>query len=231
MKNKIDIYYDGSDYIQEYIKTADGVTTNIGFLKKSNITDYEAFIKETVKLNNQNKPVSFQVFGETLEECRSQALKISSFGEEVFVKIPVVGPHGQDFTSLVREMVLDAKLNINTTCVYTKDQIDDLDFLNMTDKKTIVSIFCGRIGDTGADPFDIVNYAVSKFRNNDNVKILWAGCQRVLDILHAEKSGCDIITVPKGVYDKMNRIGVSLHDFSVKTSYDFHMDGSQLILK
>jgi transaldolase len=231
MKNKIDIYYDGSDYIQEYIKTADGVTTNIGFLKKSNITDYEAFIKETVKLNNQNKPVSFQVFGETLEECRSQALKISSFGEEVFVKIPVVGPHGEDFTSLVREMVLDAKLNINTTCVYTKDQIDDLDFLNMTDKKTIVSIFCGRIGDTGADPFDIVNYAVSKFRNNDNVKILWAGCQRVLDILHAEKSGCDIITVPKGVYDKMNRIGVSLHDFSVKTSYDFHMDGSQLILK
>ncbi len=231
MKNKIDIYYDGSDYIQEYIKTADGITTNIGFLKKSNITDYESFIKETVKLNNQNKPVSFQVFGETLEECRLQALKISSFGEEVFVKIPVVGPHGEDFTSLVREMVLDAKLNINTTCVYTKDQIDDLDFLNMADKKTIVSIFCGRIGDTGADPFDIVNYAVSKFRNNDNVKILWAGCQRVLDILHAEKSGSDIITVPKGVYDKMNRIGVSLHDFSVKTSYDFHMDGSQLILK
>ena len=230
MKSKIDIYYDGSDYIEEYINTADGVTTNIGFLKKSKITDYESFIEKTVELNVNKKPVSFQVFGETLDECREQALKISSFGEEVFVKIPVVGPYGEDFTGLVKEMVLDKKLNINTTCVYTKDQIDNLEFLNTSDKMTIVSIFCGRIGDVGADPFDIVNYAVSKFRNNDNVKILWAGCQRVLDILHAERSGCDIITVPKDVYDKMNRIGVSLHDFSVKTSYDFHMDGANLIL-
>ena len=90
MKHRIDVYYDGSDYIEEYIKTADGVTTNIGFLKKSNITDYEAFIKQTVKLNVDSKPVSFQVFGSTMDECRNQALKISSFGEDVFVKIPVV---------------------------------------------------------------------------------------------------------------------------------------------
>jgi transaldolase len=103
-------------------------------------------------------------------------------------------------------------------------------FLNQVKKPIIVSIFCGRIGDTGYDPLDIVDYAVSRFRNNDNIKILWAGCQRVYDIVVAEKSGCDIITVPEGVLKKINRIGTPLQDFSTKTSYDFHMDGQGLQL-
>ena len=227
---EIDIYYDGSDRIEEYLHKVDGVTTNIGFLKKSGIVDYSQFIRDTLSLNKDNKPISFQVFSDSREGARAQALKISSFSPEVFVKIPVVSPKGESFSSLVEEMVFKNGLNINTTCVYTKSQIDELAFLNKAEYPTIVSIFCGRIGDTGHDPLDVVNYAVSRFRNNDQVRILWAGCQRVCDVLTAQESGCDIITVPEGVLKKMDRIGMSLADFSLKTSVDFHNYGVNLVL-
>jgi transaldolase len=226
----VDIYYDGSDRISDYIDQVDGVTTNIGFLKKSKVSDYAKFINETLALNKDKKPISFQVFAKDMSEAKKQALKISSFSEDIFVKVPVIGPHGESFTPVIKELVLDHGLKINTTSVYTKDQIDELSFLNEVNHTVIVSIFCGRIGDTGHDAFDIMEYAVSRFRNNKNVKTLWAGCQRVCDILSAEKSGTDIITVPEGVLKKADRLGKSLHDFSLKTSYDFYMDGSELFL-
>ena len=233
-KYDIDIYYDGSDNIDKYLDCVDGVTTNIGFLKKSKIVDYEGFIRETLSLNKDKKPISFQVFGETEEECRKQAIKINSIAQDcdspVYVKIPIVSPHGESFVSLIEELVFTKGYSINTTCVYTKDQIDTLSFLNDTQIPTIVSLFCGRIGDTGHNPMDIVDYAVSRFRNNENVKILWAGCQRVYDVLAADRSNCDIITVPEGVLNKINRLGVELHSFSVKTSYDFFIDGDGLVL-
>ena len=226
----IKIFYDGSDRIEEYLDKVDGVTTNIGFLKKSGISDYESFIKDTISLNKDNKPISFQVFSDTVQGMRSQALKIASFSSEVFVKVPVVGPHGETTQNLVKELIFEHDLNINITCIYTKDQIDSLGFLDNVTRPAIISIFSGRIGDTGHDPLDIVNYAVSKFRNNQNIQVLWAGCQRVYDILTAERSGCHIITVPEGVLKKKNRLGVSLDSFSLKTSYDFHMDGKDLFL-
>tara|TARA_R110000824_G_scaffold92096_1_gene223658 strand:- start:316 stop:1020 length:705 start_codon:yes stop_codon:yes gene_type:complete len=227
---EIDIYYDGSDRIGEYLHKVDGVTTNIGFLKKSGIRDYSQFIKDTLSLNKDGKPISFQVFSDSRAIAREQALKIASFSPEVFVKIPIISPLGESFSSLVKEMVFENGLNINTTCVYTKSQIDELSFLNNAERPTIVSIFCGRIGDTGHDPLDIVSYAVSRFRNNDNVRILWAGCQRVCDIINAQESGCDIITVPEGVLKKVDRIGMSLADFSLKTSIGFYNDGVDLVL-
>jgi transaldolase len=226
----IEIYYDGSDRIVDYLDKVDGVTTNIGFLKKSNISDYAKFISDTIKLNKHNKPFSFQVFAEDMQTAKAQALKISSFSDDIFVKVPVIGPLGDSFSPVIEELVFSHGLKINTTSVYTKEQIDELSFLNSAQHTVIVSIFCGRIGDTGFPAEDIANYAVSKFKNNKNVKILWAGCQRVCDILSADAAGCDIITVPEGVLNKTDRLGKSLHDFSLKTSYDFFMDGSNLFL-
>ena len=130
MDLEIDIYYDGSDRIEEYLHKVDGVTTNIGFLKKSGIKDYSQFIRDTLSLNKEKKPISFQVFSESRDNARDQALKIASFSPEVFVKIPIVSPQGESFSSLVEEMVFEHNLNINTTCVYTKSQIDELGFLN-----------------------------------------------------------------------------------------------------
>ena len=226
----VKIFYDGSDRISDYIDQVDGVTTNIGFLKKSGITDYGKFILDTLNLNKDKKPISFQVFASDMEQAKKQALKISSFSDKIFVKIPVIGPYGESFVPLIEELVFDYGLNINVTSVYTKDQIDELSFLNNVNRSTIVSIFCGRIGDTGCDSLDIMEYAVSRFRNNGDVMTLWAGCQRVYDILLADKVGCDIITVPEGVLKKIDRLGKSLHEFSLKTSYDFYMDGSELVL-
>ena len=163
----IDIYYDGSDNIEKYLDSVDGVTTNIGFLKKSNIVDYKKFIRETLALNKDKKPISFQVFGASKTSCRKQAEKINFIAEDcgspVFTKIPIVSPSGENFTSLIHQLVFTSQFSINTTCVYTKDQIDELAFLNQAKSPTIVSIFCGRIGDTGHDPLDIVDYAVSRF--------------------------------------------------------------------
>ena len=184
----IKIFYDGSDRIEDYLDQVDGVTTNIGFLKKSGITDYSSFIEETLALNKDKKAISFQVFAKDEEGMQQQALKISSFSPDVFVKIPIVSPDGDSMTSLVEDLITFYNLNINVTCIYTKDQIDDLEFLKSANKPVIVSLFCGRIGDTGHDPLDIVNYAVSKFRNYPNVQILWAGCQRVCDIITDRKS-------------------------------------------
>jgi len=226
----IKIYYDGSDRIEDYLDVVDGVTTNIGFLKKSGITDYSSFIEDTIKINEGGKRISFQVFSDTVTGMREQALKISSFSPDVFVKIPVVSPDGLSTTELVNELVFDKQLNINVTCVYTKEQIDSLGFLANSESPVIVSIFCGRIADTGNDALDIAHYAVSKFKDNPNVEILWAGCQRVYDILAAERIGCHIITVPEGVLKKRERIGMGLDTFSIKTSYDFHMDGKGLYL-
>ena len=226
----VKIYYDGSDRISDYIDQVDGVTTNIGFLKKSGVSDYAKFITDTIKLNKDKKPISFQVFAKDMYEAREQALKIASFSDDIFVKVPVIGPHGESFASLIKELVFEHGLNINVTSLYTKDQIDELSFLNETNSPTIVSIFCGRIGDTGHQPFDIMDYAVSRFRNNSNIKTLWAGCQRVHDILLADEANCDIITVPEGVLKKVDRLGKCLHEFSLKTSYDFYMDGSELVL-
>ena len=226
----IEVYYDGSDRISDYLDDVDGVTTNIGFLKKSGIVDYSSFILQTIKLNKDKKPISFQVFAKDKPTMRQQAMKISSFSEEIFVKVPVVSANNEPTIDLIEDLVFSESLNINVTCVYTKDQIDSLSFLNKATKTVIVSLFCGRIGDTGHDPLDIANYAVSRFRNNSNVKILWAGCQRVCDLLTAQRVGCDIITVPEGVLKKVDRIGNSLESFSLKTSVDFSNDGSNLIL-
>ena len=226
----VEIYYDGSDRIFDYIDQVDGVTTNIGFLKKSGIADYSKFISDTINANKDKKPISFQVFAKNMYEAEKQALKIASFSKDIFVKVPIIGPYGESFAPLVKKLVFLHGLNINVTSVYTKDQIDELSFLNETDSTTIVSIFCGRIGDTGHQPLDIMDYAVSRFRNNDYVKTLWAGCQRVHDIILADEAGCDIITVPEGVLKKVDRLGKSLHDFSLSTSYDFYMDGSELSL-
>ena len=226
----IKIYYDGSDRIEDYIEKVDGVTTNIGFLKKSKITNYSSFITETVKLNTDEKPISFQVFAKNMAEAKEQALKISSFSKDLYVKVPIIGPYGESFVPVIKELILEHGLKINVTSVYTKEQIDELSFLNNSQKDAIVSIFCGRIGDTGFDSLEIMNYAIAKFKDDAEVKTLWAGCQRVYDIVLANSVGCDIITVPEGVLNKMDRLGKSLHDFSLKTSYDFYMDGSGLTL-
>ena len=135
---------------------------------------------------------------------------------------------GYSSVNLIKKLS-DEGMKINVTCVYTKEQIDELAEAKLSGP-SIVSVFCGRINDTGVDAIDIMSYANQMFRHMDNVETLWAGCQRTRDILDADACGTDIITVPEGPLKKMVRIGDDIHNFSVRTSVDFFNDGAEMFI-
>jgi len=226
MLNKIKIFYDGSS-VAEYCNFANvvGVTTNISFLKKAGIKDYKSFAKSTIPLMG-GRPISFQVFNPS--DVERQAREITSWGENVYVKIPVVYPNGKSAVPLIKKLSEEG-LKINITCVYTKEQIDEI-YSHNIDSTLIVSVFCGRINDTGTNALDIMSYANDKFKDCSNIETLWAGCQRVRDIIDAEECGTDIITVPESVLKKIVRVGRDIHNFSVITSVDFFNDGAEMYI-
>ena len=225
---KIKIYYDGSSVAEfcNYAKVS-GVTTNISFLRKAGIKDYKSFALGTIPLM-KGRPISFQVFDPSEKGIEQQAREITSWGDNVFVKIPVVYPNGKSTVPLIKKLS-DEGLKINVTCVYTKAQIDEIAKADLKNT-SIVSVFCGRINDTGIDAMRIMSHANRTFSEKKNIQTLWAGCQRTRDILDAELCGTDIITVPEGPLKKMVRIGNDIHNFSIRTSIDFFNDGSEMYI-
>lgn len=224
----IKVFYDGSS-VAEFCNYAhvEGVTTNISFLKKAGIKDYKSFAQGVIPLMN-GRPISFQVFDPDPKNVERQAREITSWGENVYVKIPVVYPNGQSAVDLIKRLSSEG-LKINITCVYTKKQIDEIVAADLKNT-SIVSVFCGRINDTGTDAIEIMSYTNDCFRDKANIETLWAGCQRTRDILDAAACGTDIITVPEGPLKKMVRIGNDIHNFSVRTSIDFFNDGSEMFI-
>jgi len=223
------VFYDGSS-VAEFCNYAHvvGVTTNISFLKQAGIKDYKSFAMSTIPLMD-GRPISFQVFDPSPAGVEKQAREITSWGDNVYVKIPVVYPTGDSTVPLIKKLS-DEGLKINVTCVYTKAQIDELVEANLS-HTSIVSVFCGRINDTGINAIDIMRYANESFASNSHVETLWAGCQRTRDIIDAEECGTDIITVPAAPLKKMVRIGNDIHNFSVRTSVDFFNDGADVFIK
>lgn len=225
---KIKVFYDGSS-VSEYCNYNNvvGVTTNISFLKKAGIKDYKKFAKEVIPLMG-DRPISFQVFDPTPDGIERQAREITSWGKNVYVKIPVVYPDGTTTVPLIKKLSNEG-LKINVTTVYTKQQIDEIHEADLAGP-SIVSVFCGRINDTGVDALDIMSHANTTFSSKPNIETLWAGCQRTRDILDADSIGTDIITVPEGPLKKMERIGNDIHEFSVLTSSDFFEDGRSMFI-
>jgi len=226
---KIEIFYDGSS-VAEFCNypLVRGVTTNISFLKKAGVKDYKSFALSVIPMMN-GRPISFQVFDPTPEGIEKQAREISSWGENVYVKIPVVYPSGESAVPLIKKLS-DEGFKINVTCVYTREQVDEI-YKARLSGDSIVSIFCGRINDTGTDAMEIMSYTNERFVSDSHIKTLWAGCQRVRDILDAESSGTSIITVPSEVLTKMTRTGNNIHNFSIRTSVDFFNDGAEMYME
>ena len=230
--NKIKIFYDGTD-IEKYSKNPHvcGYTTNTSFLKKAEVVEYEKYANSVLGMVKDD-PISFQAFAKDFEEMEDQARKISSWGENVYVKIPVVNSDGESFLPVIKKLNGDG-IKVNITTVYTVSQVEEIQkSLGNTKTPTIVSVFSGRISDTGEYPETIVKYAVDTYSGNSNLEVLWAGCQRVLNIFDAIKVGCQIITVPDAPMDRLGRIGKDLHEFSVETSRSFRKDAldAKLIL-
>lgn len=227
--NKIKIYADGSNY-QEMInlnnnKMIKGFTTNPSLMKKEGVRDYEKFAKKILKIINK-KPVSFEVFSDNLKKMELEALKISKWSKNVFVKIPITNSKGKSTVKLINSLNTKG-INCNITAIFTLKQIKHL-VKNVNFKsKNIFSIFAGRIADTGKDPKDTILKSIKLTKNIKNIEILWASVREPFNIIQAENYGCQIITVTPDVIKKMEKFNYNLSKYSIDTVKQFYIDAKK----
>lgn len=222
---KTKIFADGADLQSmidlnklSYIK---GLTTNPSLMKKAGIVDYEKFAK-TVLSNIKEKPVSFEVFSDDHDEMYQQARKISSWGDNAFSKIPICNTKKKYSYELIKKLS-DENIKLNVTAIMTKEQISNVyKYLNKK-TKSFVSIFVGRIADTGINPEDIIKYAVG-INKDYNSEIIWASTRELFNIFQCASLGCDIITVSPDIISKLNLLDKNLEEYSVDTVKMFYND-------
>lgn len=235
------LFSDGADF-EGIIAAADnpnivGFTTNPTLMLQAKINDYEDFARATLQYLSTNRPgtsLSLEVFADDLPSMTKQALKIDEWGKEyaydVYVKIPVTTTTGVS-TAPAYKMLSDSGVKCNVTAVFTQQQIIEvIDNLNHF-VPSIVSIFAGRIADTGVDPENIIEWAnnyYARFKNqNTKLEFLWASCREPFNYVQAERSGCDIITMPPAMIDKMKTFGKNLNQFSLETVQMFYNDAAK----
>jgi transaldolase len=191
-------------------------------MKKVGIKDYEAFAKDVLTTIN-DKPISFEVFSDDLEEMERQALKISTWGENVYVKIPVTNTKSIPTYSLVKKLA-NKGVKLNVTAIMTLDQVRDV-VLNLNqDVPSYVSVFAGRIADTGVDPLPLMSAAVQITSLNSKAEVIWASPRELLNIFHADTIGCQVITVTNDILKKLELVGYDLNNYSLDTVKMFYND-------
>lgn len=227
MKNlKIKIFSDGAD-VNEMEKASlagvvKGFTTNPTLMKKSGITDYEKFAKEAL-LKVNNLPISFEVFSDDFGNMEKEAMKIASWGENVYVKIPITNTKNEPSIDLIKS--LDKKgIKLNITAILTLKQVQDLFDAFDEKSRSIISVFAGRIADTGVDPVPLMMEAKRILSPKNNLELLWASSREVLNIIQAQECGCEIITVTNDILKKLNMLGMDLGDLSLETVKMFYND-------
>ncbi len=223
---KIKIFADGADLKsvkslnkEEFIK---GFTTNPSLMKKAGVTDYKSFSIELINLIGE-KPISLEVFTDDIKEMEKQAKVISSWGKNVYVKIPITNTKGESTVELVKTL-LNLGVKCNVTAVFTLKQVKEI-FENSNNKTNlIISIFSGRIADTGRNPVQTIKDAIELCQSKKNIEILWASTRELFNIVEAEKCRCHIITVPYEILSKFKNIGKDLNLVSTDTVKSFYQD-------
>lgn len=225
---KIKIFADGAD-VNEMEKASlagivKGFTTNPTLMKKSGITDYEKFAKEAISKVN-NMPISFEVFSDDFETMEKEAMKIASWGENVFVKIPITNTKRESSINLIKKLD-NQNIKLNVTAILTLQQVEELGAAFKEDSKSIISVFAGRIADTGYDPIPLMKEAKRILSAKKGLELLWASSREVLNIIQAEQCGCEIITVTNDLLKKLHMIGMDLGELSLDTVKMFYNDAS-----
>ena len=226
---KIQIYADGADkagildlYAKPYIK---GLTTNPTLMNKAGIKDYEAFSKDILQTVTA-KPISLEVFTDDLVDMKRQALKISSWGKNVYTKIPITNSVGVSCIPLIKELSA-AGVKLNVTALLTLAQVRDVAAALNPSVPSVVSVFAGRIADTGVDPMPLMRAAAALLADQPKAELLWASVREVLNILQAEESGCKIVTVPHDILGKAAKmLGTDLTALSLDTVKMFAKDAA-----
>jgi transaldolase len=224
---KIKIYADGADragildlYSKPYIK---GLTTNPTLMNKAGIKDYEVFARDILQTVTA-KPISLEVFADDFSEMRRQALKIADWGRNVYVKIPITNSRGESSLPLIRELAGQG-VQLNITAILTLEQVRGVAGALDNKVASVVSVFAGRIADTGVDPGPIMRQSREILTGQPKAELLWASVREVLNIIQAEQCGCDIVTVTHDILAKAAKmLGADLTALSLDTVKMFAND-------
>lgn len=223
---KVKIFADGANkagmlemYAEPFIK---GLTTNPTLMKKAGITDYRAFCKD-ILTSIKDKPLSFEVFSDDFAEMERQAMEIASWGENVYVKIPVTNTKQETCYGLVKKLA-EQKVKLNVTALMTLDQVRDTVASLSPNIPSYVSVFAGRVADTGVDPVPMMAKAVEILKIAPAAELIWASPRELLNIFQADEVGCQVITVTNDIIKKLSLVGYDLDRYSLDTVQMFYKD-------
>jgi len=223
---KVKIFADGADkagmlemYEKPYIK---GLTTNPTLMKKAGIKDYRAFCKE-ILISIKDKPLSFEVFSDDFSEMERQAMEIASWGENVYVKIPITNTKKEPCYGLVKKLAAN-KVKVNVTALMSLDQVKNVVASIDPDVPSYISVFAGRIADTGFDPVPMMAKAVNLLKAAPASELIWASPRELLNIFQANEIGCHVITVTNDILKKLSLVGYDLDEYSLDTVKMFYKD-------
>ena len=226
----IKIFADGADlegmirlYRNPLIK---GLTTNPTLMRKAGIQDYESFARDALAFI-KDKPISFEVFSDEFPEMKRQALKIRDWQQNVYVKIPITNSRGESSIPLIRELA-EAHVQLNVTAILALKQVREVAAILHPDVPAVVSVFAGRIADTGMDPIPILAASKVLLEELPKVELLWASVREVFNLMQADDCGCDIITVPHDILNKaLKLVGMGLEALSLDTVIMFAQDAEK----
>jgi transaldolase len=223
---KVKIFADGADkagmlemYEKSFVK---GLTTNPTLMKKVGITDYRAFCKD-ILTSIKDKPLSFEVFSDDFVEMERQALEIASWGNNVYVKIPITNTKQEACYGLVKKLAAQ-KVKLNVTALMTLDQVRNVTASLDPNIPSYVSVFAGRIADTGFDPVPLMTNAVEILKIAPAAELIWASPRELLNIFQADEIGCHVITVTNDILKKLSLVGYDLNEYSLDTVKMFYAD-------
>jgi transaldolase len=226
---KIKLFADGADRAQIVAAQANplisGFTTNPTLMRAAGVKDYEAFAHEVLEVVTE-RPISFEVFADEFCEMERQAHKIASWAKNVYVKIPVTNTRRQSSMELVHRLA-HSGVKVNVTAILTLDQVRDASEALAAGAPAVVSVFAGRIADTGEDPVPLMASAVKLVSAYPNVELLWASPRELLNIFQANDVGCHIITATNSVLSKLKTVGKDLREYSLETVLMFHTDAAR----
>ena len=225
---KVKIFADGADktgmlemLAKPYIK---GFTTNPTLMRNAGIANYKEFAKDILRAI-PDRPISFEVFSDEFPEMERQALEIADWGDNVYVKIPVTNTKRESSYELVRKLASQG-VKVNVTALMTLSQVRDVVASLDPRVPSFVSVFAGRIADTGRDPVPLMAAAVQILSLNPRSELIWASPRELLNIFHANEIGCHVITVTNDILNKVSLVDLDLEDYSLDTVKMFHADAA-----
>ena len=225
---RISVFADGADVREMATARGGGVvrgfTTNPTLMRKSGVTDYESFAREALQATG-GMPISFEVFADEFEEMERQATLIATWGESVFVKIPITNTRGESAIPLIQRLSA-AGVKLNITAILTLEQVRAVAGALDANTPAIVSVFAGRIADTGRDPVPLMREAAAILKAKPKAQLLWASPRELLNVIQAEEAGCHIITVTSDILKKLAMVGKPLEELSLDTVKMFYNDAS-----